>query len=118
MRVLGQRGVPGFKVRRYRITREGPHAIRERWDDVYPPTAQIIRVGTGAMSHDRFKGKSDSTPEYVADEVLIMTNLSDPAEEDGEKDDDSGILERREPGRYGSYGWTAEAGMPIWRQES
>jgi hypothetical protein len=111
MRVLGQRGVPGFKVRRYRITREGPHAVRERWDDVYPPTAQIIRIGTGDVARDRFKGKSSSAPEYVADEVLIMTNLR----EEGDDAAETEIVERREPGRYGTYGWSEEAGMPIWK---
>lgn len=115
MRLLGQRGVPGFKVRRYRITREGSHAVRERWDDVYPPTAQIIRVGTGDISRDRFKGHSDSTPEYVADEVLIMTNVKEPGEQ-GEEDAKSEMVERREPGRYGKRGWTEEAGMPNWRE--
>ena len=45
-RVLGQRGVPGFKVRMYRIVRQGAHAEREVRDALYPPTTQIIRVGT------------------------------------------------------------------------
>ena len=48
-RVLSQRGVPGFKLTRYRILRQGDQAVRERWTDVYPPTTQIVRVGTGTM---------------------------------------------------------------------
>ena len=44
VRVLGQRGVPGFTVTRYRIVRMGAHAVRERWVDKYPPTQQVVRV--------------------------------------------------------------------------
>jgi hypothetical protein len=98
-------------VRRYRIVREGRHAVRQRWDDVYPPTAQIIRVGTGTRGQDQFDAKSDSTPEYIADEVLIMTNNKN---QDGDDAAEIEIDERREPGRYGQRGWTEEAGMPIW----
>ena len=53
VRVLGQRGVPGFKLRRYRIIREGDNAVRERWDDTYPPTSQIVRVGAGDISKEQ-----------------------------------------------------------------
>ena len=104
MRLLQQRGIPGFRLHRYRIIREGAHAVRERWNDVYPPTAQIIRVGTGSVSAEAFKGSSDSTPEYVADEVLILTNDVDETE----------LVEKREPGRFGRYGWTEKEGMPVW----
>lgn len=106
MRLLAQRGIPGFKLHRYRIVREGPHAVRERWNDVYPPTAQIVRVGTGAISRADFTGRSNSVPEYVADEVLIVTNSVD----------DPVLSERREPGRTGEYGWTEKAGMPTWSE--
>jgi vancomycin resistance protein YoaR len=111
-RVLSQRGVPGFKLRRYRLVREGSHAVRERWDDVYPPTTQIVRVGTG----EAVKGKieDDNHPEYLADELLIVTQ--------GPDDGSSGSTERggvttesREPGKYGEPGWTEKAGMPFWR---
>ncbi len=104
MRLLAQRGIPGFKLHRYRIIRDGAHAVRERWNDVYPPTAQIVRVGTGSISRQDFKGSSVHTPEYVADEVLILTN--NPEEPD--------LLEKREPGRTGEYGWTEKQGMPVW----
>ena len=106
MRLLAQRGIPGFKVHRYRIVREGSHAVRERWNDVYPPTAQIIRVGTGTLSRADFVGHSSSVPEYVADEVLFLTNAVDEPE----------LSERREPGRTGEYGWTEKAGMPTWSE--
>ncbi|HWZ91229.1 MAG TPA: VanW family protein [Polyangiaceae bacterium] len=124
LRVLGQRGVPGFKLRRYRIIREGDHAVRERWDDTYPPTSQIVRVGAGDMSKDAVKAQDDQHPEYVADELLVTTqgpklDAAD-ADDDGKKDDDTadrgGVTrESREPGKYGTAGWTEEAGMPYWR---
>jgi hypothetical protein len=124
VRVLGQRGVPGFKLRRYRIIREGDHAVRERWDDTYPPTSQIVRVGAGDMAKDSVKVQDDLHPEYVADELLVTTqgpklDAAD-ADDDGKKDDDTsdrgGVTrESREPGKYGTAGWTEEAGMPYWR---
>ena len=109
-RVLGQRGVPGFKVRRYRITRDGQHAVRERWDDVYPPTTQIIRVGAKDTSGDEPAPKDDPHPEYLADELLIVTQGpdSDDAERGAEQ-------ESREPGRFGLAGWTEAAGMPYFK---
>jgi vancomycin resistance protein YoaR len=111
MRRLGQRGVPGFKLRRYRIVREGAHAVRERWDDTYPPTQQIVRVGTGDMPKDSVTVQDDRHPEYLADELLIVTQ--------GESDDDetergSTTRESREAGRFGDKGWTERAGMPYW----
>jgi hypothetical protein len=114
-RVLGQRGVAGFKVRRYRIVREGLHATRERWDDTYPPTTQIIRVGVKDTSGDEPAAKDDPHPEYLADELLIVTQ--------GPDSDDAGRgteVENREPGRYGQAGWTEAAGMPYFqtRQET
>ena len=120
VRVLSQRGVAGFKVRRYRIVRDGPHAVRERWDDVYPPTTQIIRVGAGEPSKDKPKVNDDAHPEYLADELLVTTQGPD---ERDQNDDDSGtgpsraetMLESREPGRFGKAGWTEQAGMPFWK---
>jgi vancomycin resistance protein YoaR len=124
VRILGQRGVPGFKLRRYRIIREGDYAVRERWDDTYPPTSQIVRVGAGDMPKDSVKAQDDQHPEYVADELLVTTqgpklDAAD-ADEDGKKDDDTsdrgGVTrESREPGKYGTAGWTEQAGMPYWR---
>jgi len=125
VRVLGQRGVPGFKLRRYRIIREGDNAVRERWDDTYPPTSQIVRVGAGDISKEQAKlPQDDQHPEYVADELLVTSqgpklDAAD-SDEDGKKDDDTsdrgGVMrESREPGKYGTAGWTEEAGMPYWR---
>jgi hypothetical protein len=111
-RVLGQRGVPGFKLHRYRIVREGRHAVRERWNDLYPPTSQIIRVGTGKKSREGLRPEDDKHPEYLADELLILTQGIE--NEDGERGNDQ-MLESREPGKYGKAGWTEELGMPFFR---
>ncbi len=94
VRVLGQRGVPGFKVRRYRIVRDGPPrcasvgttCIRRR---------RRSSVGSKDTSGDEPAPKDDPHPEYVADELLIVTQGpdSDDAERGGEQ-------ESREPGRF------------------
>jgi vancomycin resistance protein YoaR len=120
-RKLAQRGVAGFKIRRYRIVREGPHATRERWDDVYPPTQQIVRVGSGEISKSAKPTGDDPHPEYLADELLVVTQGPDTRDQRGDgdaKDDDRGdgtMSETREPGRFGEAGWTEKAGMPFWR---
>jgi vancomycin resistance protein YoaR len=80
VKVLSQRGVAGFAVTRYRILREGQHAVRDRWLDRYPPTPQIVRVGTGDQPKDSVTATDDNHPEYVADELLVMTQSSDPAD--------------------------------------
>jgi vancomycin resistance protein YoaR len=113
LRLLAQRGVPGFKLHRYRIVRDDAHAVRQRWNDVYPPTAQIVRVGTGPGPRDRVQAHDDKTAEYVADELLTVTQGPD-IRKDGKPD----MLEQREPGEFGRYGWTERAGMPFWKGES
>lgn len=108
-RVLAQRGVPGFRLKRYRIVRKGLHAVRERWDDVYPPTTQIVRVGTAEPANAE-KADDDPHGEYLADELLVVTQGPDPDESD-----DGVMRESREPGRFGVPGWTEELGMPFYR---
>jgi len=44
-RVLLQRGVPGFKLKRYRVVRDEQYGVRDMWRDTYPPTSQIVLVG-------------------------------------------------------------------------
>jgi vancomycin resistance protein YoaR len=113
VRVLSQRGVPGFKLVRYRILRDGDHAVRERWNDTYPPTTQIVRVGTGSMKKDEVKFADDAHPEYVADELLVVVQGPDvPAPKDHPGDR---MTEDREAGRFGEYGWMEKAGMPVWK---
>jgi vancomycin resistance protein YoaR len=114
VRVLGQRGVAGFKIHRYRIVRDGEHAIRERWNDTYPPTTQIVRVGTADVAQDSVHPESDPHPEYVADELLVMTQGPDVEPGDA-KESGSPTQEWREPGKYGEYGWTEKEGMPFWK---
>jgi vancomycin resistance protein YoaR len=110
LRVLGQRGVPGFKLRRYRIVRDGAQAVRDRWDDMYPPTTQIVRVGTGDSGDKPLKASDDPHPEYLADELLVMTQGADSDDEGS-----ANVSESREPGRFGENGWTEAAGMPYFR---
>jgi vancomycin resistance protein YoaR len=111
-RVLGQRGVPGFKLRKYRILRSGPHAVRERYDDVYPPTTQIVLVGTGEKK-DGKRPKEDKHPEYTADELLVLSQGPGVVDAQGAPD----MSEQREPGAYGRPGWTEAAGMPYWKDK-
>lgn len=112
VRVLGQRGVPGFKLTRYRILRQGDDARRERWLDTYPPTTQIVRVGTGAAPKGSVNVEDDPHPEYVADELLVVTQGPDiPTPKEGK----DRVTEDREPGRFGVSGWTEKAQMPVWK---
>lgn len=73
-RILKQRGIDGYAIRRYRVVRRGAVAVRETATDTYPPTAQIWRVGSGAMPPDpATMPENDPHPEYVADEYLWLT---------------------------------------------
>ncbi len=103
---LAQRGVPGFRLHRYRTIRRGSHTTRERWRDIYPPTTQVLRAGTGEATLP--KASSVAVPEYTADEVLILT-MRRP-----KPDEPADFAESRTKGKYGSPGWTKEAGMPFW----
>ncbi len=103
---LVQRGVPGFRVRRYRIVRDGAHARREQSEDTYPPTTQVIAVGTGAARPSAAVPPDDPHAEYVADELLVLTY------QDGK------LFQQRSPGAYGEPGWTEKAGMPLWKSKA
>jgi vancomycin resistance protein YoaR len=115
-KVLSQRGIPGFRIHRYRIVRQGSFAVRERFSDTYPPTNQIVRVGTGdGIETDA--PTDDPHPEYVADEYLVLLQGADlkglgkvdrgfaPTPGSGE------MVEVREAGRTGERGWTERAGF-------
>ena len=76
VRVLRQRGVPGFRVTRYRTVRDLEHnqAFRERDESRYPPTDEIWRVGAGAPPPEGYVAPTgDSHPEYLADAYLSAT---------------------------------------------
>ncbi|MGZ5970318.1 MAG: VanW family protein [Polyangiales bacterium] len=114
VRVVTQRGIPGFKVRRYRVVREGPNAVREKTVDSYPPTQQIVHVGTG-LDVSPTKPQPDEHPEYVADEYLAITQgpgIGRPQSDTTELSSSlpSGMEEVRVPGKYGTKGWSKKYG--------
>lgn len=104
-RVLAQRGVPGFDLHRYRIRRSGSHAVRESFVDHYPPTPQLVRMGSGRSAGATGRPQQDPPPEYFADELLV---LSQPAELDAP------LVEQRTPGRFATAGWAKSIGSPVW----
>ncbi|MBS2012107.1 MAG: VanW family protein [Deltaproteobacteria bacterium] len=112
-RVLKQRGIPGFKIVRYRLLRDGSFAVRERMQDVYPPTSQIWHVGTGDAD-PKFEPRDDEHPEYVADEYLaISQGPSIVAPKTGQPSAERGgaMVESRVAGKYGVHGWTVKEGF-------
>jgi len=118
-KVLSQRGIPGFKILRYRIVRDGPFAVREKSTDTYPPTAQIIRVGTGDMPSDSVKAEDDLHPEYIADEYLTVTQgpgLRAPGVDSDQPG--GGTVENRIQGSTGVRGWIEKAGYSHWHSDS
>jgi vancomycin resistance protein YoaR len=118
-KVLSQRGIPGFKILRYRIVRDGPFAVREKSTDTYPPTAQIIRVGTGDMPLDSVRAEDDQHPEYVADEYLTITQgpgLRAPGVDTDQPG--GGTVENRIQGSTGARGWIEKAGYSHWHSDN
>lgn len=105
-RVLAQRGVPGIDLHRYRIRRDGSHAVRELVVDRYPPTPQLVRVGVGSERDTTGRPPQDASPEYLADELLVVAQSPQL---------DGGLLEQRTAGRFGVAGWTEKIGAPAWR---
>jgi vancomycin resistance protein YoaR len=105
VRVLEQRGVPGFRLTRFVVVRNPARnqATRRRSRDVYPPTTQIWRVGTGEPApEDYVPPEGDHHPEYRADAYVTMTQGAET----------EGTVERKRAGETGVVGWTALAGMP------
>ncbi|WP_441291064.1 VanW family protein [Sorangium sp. KYC3313] len=114
-RALAQRGIPGFKTTSSRVVRDGAYAVREKWSDSYPPTAQIVHVGSGPRDPEA-KTADDNHPEYVADEYLVVTQGPDvrtPGVTGLEPG--GGTVESREPGLTGERGWTERAGFGTFR---
>jgi vancomycin resistance protein YoaR len=110
-RVIAQRGIPGFKTTSSRVVRDGAYAARTKWSDTYPPTTQIVNVGSGPRDLET-KAEDDAHPEYVVDEYLVVTQGPDirtPGATGPELG--GGTVEAREPGKTGEYGWTEAAGL-------
>jgi vancomycin resistance protein YoaR len=115
VRVLAQRAVPGIDLHRYRIRRDGSHAVREVSFDRYPPTPQLVLVGAGApalagapnMSEPATTGRPpyEPAPEYLVDELLVMTQSPEL---------DGPLVEQRVVGRSGVPGWAKNIGAPAW----
>jgi len=110
-RMLTQRGIPGFKITRYRVIRDGSSAVREKMSDVYPSTTQIWRVGTGEAD-PKFQARDDEHPEYVADEYLMVTQGPHVSGNRVRTDErGGGTVESRVAGKYGTHGWTVREGF-------
>jgi vancomycin resistance protein YoaR len=120
VRVITQRGVPGVDLHRYRIRRDGAHAVREVLRDHYPPTPQLVRVGGGTTATstdmpDVFAASTAGRPpydaattrEYLADELFVWSQSHDL---------DAPLLQQRIPGRFAVPGWSKSAGAPAWKQ--
>ena len=116
-RVLAQRGIPGFKTTSSRVVRDGAHALRYKWSDQYPPTAQIFNVGTGPKELD-VKATDDNHPEYVVDEYLVVTQGPDiRTPGTTEPEPGGGTIESREPGRTGERGYYEKLGLSHYRSK-
>jgi len=72
MRVLAQRGIPGFKTTSSRVVRDGAYAVRYKWSDSYPPTMQIFNVGSGPKELTS-EAKDVAHPEYAVADYLVLT---------------------------------------------
>jgi vancomycin resistance protein YoaR len=104
VRVLQQRGVPGFAITSFRVVRDAQTGVarRERRQDSYPPTHQLWRIGTGpAAGSDFVPPRNDGHPEYLADEVMSATQGPDT----------KGIEVTATPGKTGTPGWIAREGL-------
>lgn len=104
-RVIAQRGIPGFTTMSSRVVRDGAYAVRERWTDRYPPTTQIVHVGTGP--EELGAAEDDNHPEYTVDQYLVITQgpeIRTPGAAGPEPG--GGTTETREPGRTGEKGYT------------
>lgn len=114
-RVVTQRGIPGFRATSSRVVRDGAYAERTKWGEKYPPTNQIVAVGTGP---DDMKPRlvEDNHPEYTVDEVLVMTQgpgIRTPGAPTDERG--GGMIEQRTPGKTGEEGWIEKLGLAKTR---
>lgn len=49
VKIITQKGIPGFELRRYKIINEDNQSWRDISYDIYPPTVQILRVGKNSQ---------------------------------------------------------------------
>lgn len=114
-RILVQRGIPGFKATVHRLVRDGAYGRRTRINMQYPPTSQIVEVGTGPADLET-KAKDDNHPEYLVDEYLVVVQgpqIRTPGVKEPEPG--GGTQESRIPGFSGRAGWQEKAGMKYYR---
>jgi hypothetical protein len=104
-RVVTQRGVPGFVAQASRVVRDGAYAERTKWREKYPPTTQIVSVGTGP---EEMKPRlvQDNHPEYRVDEYLVLTQ--GPG---SKKSEASSMLRSPVKDRTGEAGWIKALGF-------
>ncbi len=103
-RVVTQRGIPGFVATASRLVRDGAYAERTKWTEKYPPTTQIVAIGTGD-DETKPSVRADTHAEYTVDEYLVVTQSPKAGDPLG------AVTERREPGRTGERGWIKEMGL-------
>ncbi len=104
VRLLQQRGVPGFAITTFRVVRDERSGVarRERGQDSYPPTHQLWRIGSGPAAPAGFvPPRNDGHPEYLADEVMSATQGP------GTK----GIEVSATAGKTGTPGWIVREGL-------
>lgn len=120
VRIVAQRGVAGFELHRYRIRRNGAHAVREVSRDRYPPTPQLVRIGAspllskGPLTTAAFDGLdaltagrprvAPSTLGFIADELVVASQTADI---------DAPLLEQRVAGRFAAPKWSKNIGDPA-----
>jgi vancomycin resistance protein YoaR len=110
-RIVTQRGIPGFLATSSRVVRDGAYAERTKWTEKYPPTTQIVAVGT-APKDAKARLVPDSHSEYVVDEILVVTQgpgLKTPGVAADERG--GGMIEQRTPGKTGEAGWIEKLGL-------
>ncbi|MFO0550940.1 MAG: VanW family protein [Polyangiaceae bacterium] len=106
-RVVTQRGIPGFVATASRVVRDGSYAERTKWVEKYPPTTQIVAVGTGS-SDVKASVKEDAHPEYTVDEYRVMTEGPGIV---GPGGSEPGIADTAFPGKTGEKGWIKDLGL-------
>ncbi len=109
-RVVVQRGIPGFLATASRVVRDGAYADRTKWTEKYPPTVQIVDVGTGADDMTPSIAE-DPHPEYILDEYLVMTEGPNIRGAGVIIDDGAGLISQPVPGRTREAGWMKKLGF-------